>query len=94
MFKKLFSSHSKGGKSKQPESSSEMTNVINSMFLCTPLYDKLKVKCHPDRFVDENQKLIAENLFQELQKNKYNYDRLLEIELNFYSFIEEIKFEK
>jgi hypothetical protein len=94
MFKKLFSSHSKVGKSKQPESSSEMTNVINSMFLCTPLYDKLKVKCHPDRFVDENQKLIAENIFQELQKNKYNYDRLLEIELNFYSFIEEIKFEK
>lgn len=65
-----------------------MTNIMNSMFLCNPLYDKLKVKCHPDRFIDEKQKCIAENLFQELQKHRYNYDELLEIELQINDFID------
>jgi len=60
----------------------EMTNVVNSMFLCNPLYDKLKVICHPDRFIEESQKSVAENLFQELQKHRYNYEKLLEIELH------------
>jgi hypothetical protein len=81
LFKKLFSSFSKKEKTKIEASNSEMTNVVNSMFLCAPIYDKLKVKCHPDRFIDENQKIIAENLFQELQKHRYNYEKLLEIEL-------------
>jgi hypothetical protein len=81
IFEKLFSTFSKKGKTKVETSNSEMTNVVNSMFLCAPIYDKLKVKCHPDRFIDENQKIIAENLFQELQKYRYNYEKLLEIEL-------------
>jgi hypothetical protein len=81
IFEKIFSSFSKKEKTKIEASNSEMTNVVNSMFLCAPIYDKLKVKCHPDRFIDENQKIIAENLFQELQKYRYNYEKLLEIEL-------------
>lgn len=85
---KLFSSFFKKGKNKHEGSSPEMTNVVNSMFLCAPIYDKLKVKCHPDRFIDENQKTVAENLFQELQKYKYNYEKLLEIELQINKFIE------
>lgn len=87
LFEKLISLISKKENPKQTESSSEMTNVVNSMFLCSPLYDKLKVKCHPDRFIDENQKAVAENLFQELQSHKYNYDKLLEIELQINNFI-------
>lgn len=89
IFEKLFSLISKKERRKQTESSSEMTNVVNSMFLCTPLYDKLKVKCHPDRFIDENQKSVAENLFQELQSHKYDYCKLLEIELQINNFIEQ-----
>lgn len=81
IFGKFFSLFSK-----KEVSNSEMTNVVNSMFLCTPIYDKLKVKCHPDRFIDENQKTIAENLFQELQKHRYNYEKLLEIELQVNKF--------
>ena len=87
-FDKLFSSFLKKGRNQDKESNPEMKNVINSMFLCTPLYDKLKVKCHPDRYIDENQKTVAENLFQELQKHRYNYERLLEIELQINDFVE------
>lgn len=87
LFEKLISLISKKENPKPTDSSSEMINVVNSMFLCTPLYDKLKVKCHPDRFIDENQKAVAENLFQELQSHKYNYGKLLEIELQINNFI-------
>ena len=86
-FGKFISLFSKKEKTKIEPSNSEMTNVVNSMFLCEPIYDKLKVKCHPDRFVDENQKSIAENLFQELQKHRYNYEKLLEIEIKINDFI-------
>jgi hypothetical protein len=81
MIEKIFSIFSKKKSPKQNESNQEMINVVNSMFLCNPLYDKLKVKCHPDRFIDENQKSLAENLFQELQKHRHNYEKMLEIEL-------------
>lgn len=54
------------------------------MFLSKPLYDKLKVKCHPDRFIDEDKKAKAQCLFQELQKHKYDLEgmRKLEHEIN------------
>jgi hypothetical protein len=84
-IKRFFTS--KTGKSKQEPENKEMTNVVNSMFLCTPIYDKLKVKCHPDRFIDENQKTIAQDLFQELQENKYNYEKLLELETKVNEFV-------
>lgn len=81
MIKRIISLFSKKRKPKEQEIKPEMTNIVNSMFLCNPLYDKLKVICHPDRFIEENQKSIAETLFQELQKHRYNYEKLLEIEL-------------
>ena len=44
------------------------------------LYDELKVKCHPDRFpTDKEKNTIAENIFQEISKNKNNVKRLLEL---------------
>ena len=54
------------------ESDSEMDNVIDSMFNSKPLYDELKVKCHPDLFMDEEKKGKAQSLFQKLQKSKHN----------------------
>lgn len=84
-IKRFFTS--KKSKSKPEAENREMTNVVNSMFLCSPIYDKLKVKCHPDRFIDEKQKVIAQDLFQELQENKYNYEKLLEIELQINRFM-------
>lgn len=53
-----------------------MDNVVNSMFLCQPLYDELKTKCHPDRYTDTEQAKQAELLFQALQKHRHNYNEM------------------
>mgnify|MGYP000875003887 CR=1 FL=1 len=55
-------------------------NIINSSFHVKPLYDELKVKCHPDRFTDNAEKnQIALELFQEISKTKTNYKKLVEL---------------
>lgn len=58
----------------------DFENIINSSFNSIQLYDELKVKCHPDRFPTDKEKcIIAENLFQEISKNKNNVKRLVEL---------------
>lgn len=58
----------------------DFNNIINSSFNSIKLYDELKVKCHPDCFpTDREKNIIAENLFQEISKNKTNVKRLLEL---------------
>lgn len=55
-------------------------NIINSSFNSRQLYDELKIKCHPDLFVDDNDKNeFANYLFQEISKNKTDYKRLVEL---------------
>ena len=44
----------------------DFDNVINSSFAAKELYDKLKVKCHPDRFTDADLNKEATRLFQEI----------------------------
>ncbi len=34
----------------------DFDNIINSSFNSIELYDKLKVKCHPDRFPNDDEK--------------------------------------
>lgn len=58
----------------------DLSNTINSAFNSKPLYDKLKVKCHPDRFANTFLEDKANELFQEIQENKYNYNKLKELE--------------
>jgi len=58
----------------------DFDNIIISSFNSTALYNELKVKCHPDRFAtDEEKTIIAENIFQEISKNKTNMKKLLEL---------------
>ena len=57
----------------------DFDNVINSAFSAQGLYNELKAKCHPDRFQDENLKLEATRIFQEITKNKYNYKILKQL---------------
>lgn len=58
----------------------DFDNIINSSFHSKELYNKLKVKCHPDRYVDNDRlNLIACELFQEITKNKTNLKRLEEL---------------
>ena len=55
-------------------------NIIKSSFDTGDLYKKLKIKCHPDRFTT-NSKLntIANEIFQEIEKNETNIKRLQEL---------------
>lgn len=57
----------------------DFDNIINSAFSAQKLYDELKIKCHPDRFQDENLKLEATRIFQEITENKYNYKILIQL---------------
>ena len=58
----------------------DFKNIIDSSFNSIHLYDELKVKCHPDRFTTNTEKYyIAENIFQEITKNKTNIKRLVEL---------------
>jgi hypothetical protein len=58
----------------------DFDNIIISSFNSTALYNELKVKCHPDKFAtDEEKTIIAENIFQEISKNKTNMKKLLEL---------------
>ena len=58
------------------------TNNINwsdtmHVFEAKKLYDQLKVKCHPDRFVEPDMNKLANELFQEITRNQNNYSKLL-----------------
>ena len=58
----------------------DFNNIMYSSFHSIQLYDELKVKCHPDLFpIDKEKNKIAENIFQEITKNKNNFRRLLEL---------------
>lgn len=58
----------------------DFDNVINSSFNARALYDELKVKCHPDRFVgDEAKSMVARELILNISKNRNNAKRLLEL---------------
>lgn len=55
-------------------------NLVHSSFHSQDLYDKLKIKCHPDRFPNDKElNAKALELFQDISKNKYNYKELLRI---------------
>lgn len=58
----------------------DFSNIINSSFHVKPLYDELKIKCHPDRFPNDKEKNeIAVELSQGISENKTNYKKLIEL---------------
>lgn len=58
----------------------DANEVMKDIWLSKGSYDELKKKCHPDRFVgDENKQRIANEIFQEITKNKNNYQKLQEL---------------
>ena len=58
----------------------DFQNIINNSFHATEIYNELKVKCHPDRFIGDVEKnATANRIFQEVTKNKMNYKRLQEL---------------
>lgn len=80
--KKKERTHSAKEKFKKESKDGEIDfgNIINSSFHVKPLYDELKVKCHPDKFpVDSEKNKIALELFQEIAKNRTDYKKLIEL---------------
>lgn len=58
----------------------DFENIMNSAFLSSALYDELKVKCHPDRFVnDPTKKELSNDIFQRITQNKVNYKVLVQL---------------
>lgn len=59
----------------------DFMNIVNSSFNASVLYDDLKKKCHPDRFVGNKEKMeTATYLSLEIAKNKNNIKRLTELQ--------------
>ena len=55
----------------------DFSNVINSAFNSKQLYDKLKVKCHPDKFpLDDEKNAISNDIFQRIKQSEHNVDEL------------------
>lgn len=61
------------------DSKVDFRNIFQSSFEATSLYNKLKIKYHPDRFLDPKAKEIATRIYQEITSNKHDYNKLLEI---------------
>ena len=61
------------------DSKVDFKNIFQSSFEATSLYNKLKIKYHPDRFLDPKAKEIATQIYQEITSNKHDYNKLLEI---------------
>jgi len=59
----------------------DFKNLFDSINNSEALYNLLKKKCHPDRFLNPDQNKIADALFQEITKNKRNYNKLLELKI-------------
>lgn len=80
IFKTQWKNHTKIQETKilARQESIDFSNIMNSAFLADELYNDLKVKCHPDRFPDNPQlNMIANELSQEISKNKNSYSKLL-----------------
>lgn len=55
----------------------DMDNLMNSINGSRELYIELSKACHPDKFVNTDQQKLAEDIFQEISKNKRNYEKLV-----------------
>ena len=59
----------------------DMTDVINSINKSQVLYKELSKRCHPDLYLDDEKKKIAESIFKDISKYKRNYQKLLELRI-------------
>lgn len=64
---------------KARESEVDMHSLIKDIAHSKNLYKDLSRKCHPDRFQDPELKLLANEIFQEVSKNKRSFSKLTEL---------------
>ena len=59
----------------------DMNSLMDNINKSRGLYKQLSTKCHPDRFADTEISNKANEIFQEITKNKRDYKRLLELKI-------------
>ena len=59
--------------------STDMDNLMNSIYGSRDLYKELAKKCHPDRFINMPNQKLAEEIFQEITENERNYEKLMSL---------------
>ena len=57
----------------------DMANVMNSINNSKTIYKELSRACHPDRFVNSDKQIIAEEIFQGITKYKRDFKKLTEL---------------
>ena len=58
----------------------DFSNLVNSSFNAEGLYRDILIKCHPDRFAPDTEKMvIANELSAKITKNKHDIKRLEEL---------------
>lgn len=58
------------------ENEIDMDDLLNSIHKSKDLYNELIKKCHPDTFINDPRQKIAEEISQEITKNKKNFKNL------------------
>ncbi len=53
------------------------SSLFSSMEKGQQLFNQLKVRCHPDRFIGTDKLELAEELFKQVQANSTDYTKLL-----------------
>jgi len=57
----------------------DMDNLMNSINGSKDLYKELSRTCHPDRFINSDKQKIAEEIFQNVSKNKRDFKKLTQL---------------
>jgi len=59
----------------------DMDNLMNSINGSRDLYKTLNKKCHPDRFVNSDKQELVVKIFQEISRNKRDFEKLNKLKL-------------
>ena len=62
---------------KKNEQSIDYSSLFSSMENGQQLFNQLKVRCHPDRYIGTEKQALAEEIFKQVQANSTNYSKLL-----------------
>ena len=57
----------------------DLNNLMNSINGAKDLYKELSRTCHPDRFINSDKQKIAEDIFQNISKNRRDFKKLIEL---------------
>lgn len=59
----------------------DMENLMNSINKSRDLYKDLSRTCHPDRFINTDKEALAQEIFQEVSRNKRNHKNLTALKI-------------